>query len=466
MLRLILIFALLLPSLARADTYAASPSYYGQTGYFSSVDAACADYGAYWISQGYGVSYSMLSASYCATKNASGAVIQGKDITQSGFMCPHGGTVSGTSCVNAPACTAPQVRNVTTGACEAPSDPCAASSGQTTSGWITINKGSDATGSFCQNGCGVTVAGDGSNSEYYYTDTTITRPYTFTQTGQTCTNQPSAPAPAPSNAQPNTPPKNPPCAAGEGVMTSTSGNVRCVPSGTPSSSTAKVDYEKFKKTFPDGSTQETTRTTTTDPATGAKSSSDSVTNSPATGGGQGQAGPVGTTTGSGTNGTTQSGSAAAGSTGEKTGFCAENPNLQICKGGLNEEATQKKIADGIKSLTDPTGVTYDAITSAKQSQKSDDDLAAENEKLTQAATGLTSPNDASKTAWQAAMTSDWFAGIPASTCSPLDAQIGGWSWHWDYCPTAQKISTIAEYGMWFMFVVGVFVMLTGGRKEA
>lgn len=38
--------------------------------------------------------------------------------------CPAGGTVSGSSCINAPSCTAPQIRNTSTGMCENPPVTC------------------------------------------------------------------------------------------------------------------------------------------------------------------------------------------------------------------------------------------------------------------------------------------------------------------------------------------------------
>lgn len=45
------------------------------------------------------------------------------------YECLNGGSLSGTSCINAPPCTDPNVRNATTGACETPAVTCTA--GQT-----------------------------------------------------------------------------------------------------------------------------------------------------------------------------------------------------------------------------------------------------------------------------------------------------------------------------------------------
>ncbi|MFZ2405845.1 MAG: DUF6531 domain-containing protein, partial [Methylobacter sp.] len=56
---------------------------------------------------------------YCSTTHRSDGVFyeiaSGYHIDT--YTCPYGGTLSGTSCINAPTCTAPQTRNATTGAC-------------------------------------------------------------------------------------------------------------------------------------------------------------------------------------------------------------------------------------------------------------------------------------------------------------------------------------------------------------
>lgn len=84
--------------------------------------------------------------------------------------------------------------------------------------------------------------------------------------------------------------KEPPCAPGEGVGTSSSGKVLCVPEGTPNAPKPDVQKTVKKETYPDGSEKTTETTKTKDPSTGA---TDTKSTSTSTGG---MAGPAGTTT--------------------------------------------------------------------------------------------------------------------------------------------------------------------------
>jgi len=66
------------------------------------------------------------------------------------LSCPYGGNLSNGICVNATPCTAPQIRNATTGACETPppvtcqTTPTTTTSGSTqTLSWETLNTGSN-----------------------------------------------------------------------------------------------------------------------------------------------------------------------------------------------------------------------------------------------------------------------------------------------------------------------------------
>jgi hypothetical protein len=388
----------------------------------------------------------------------------------SGGICLYGGTAASINgvitCTNAPSCTAPQTRNAA-GVCEAPPDVCRTKPnyGQLTTAWFTSTT-ADLSGIYCSSGCRSTVSLDSTTTTEYFTDTTHTKHYNVMMNdGTTCTTGAAAPTTGGAPSPPDTP-KQPPCAASDGVMTTTSGKIHCVPEGTPSSAKPTVSQSSSTSTAPDGSKKVDTTTTTTDPQTGAKSSSTTTTISAGPGGGT-AAGTPGTSTTASGGGITQQGTPNPNNQ-EKTGFCADNPNLQICKGGLNEEATQKKISDSISKIADslnPGDTNYDAVKNAKESADATKQLDDANKTLTDAVSGVTSAGDANKSAWAQAMSTDWFAGIPASSCSPVDGQIGGRSFHLDYCPTAQKISTIAEYAMWFMFVVSTFVFLTGGRKE-
>lgn len=82
----------------------------------------------------------------------------------------------------------------------------------------------------------------------------------------------------------------PPCGAGQGVMTSSTGAVKCVPEGTPDARKPDVKVERKKETYPDNSTATTEKTTTTDPATNAEHVQEVRTSS------GGMAGAEGTTT--------------------------------------------------------------------------------------------------------------------------------------------------------------------------
>lgn len=269
------------------------------------------------------------------------------------------------------------------------------------------------------------------------------------QTGGTCTDNPVPPA------APVIPNHRPKCLPTEGVLTSSSGTVACVSSTTPSS-VPVVRTEKQTQQFPDGSTRTTETTYTKDPVSQVQDTQQTITNTPATGGGTGIAGTPGTTSTSG------SAQPSSGTDPDASDFCQKNGQLQICKGDMNLESTQKEVRDYIKSLTDAGSTPYTAIENAKQSTESDQELAAVQDELNKAADGRFEANTSEKSAWSNAMSDGWFSPIPSSTCSPYTATIGGHQWILDVCPTAEKIATISEYVIWFMLAVGVFVMLTGG----
>lgn len=58
----------------------------------------------------------------------------------------------------------------------------------------------------------------------------------------------------------------------------------------------------------------------------------------------------------------------------------------------------------------------------------------------------------------------YFEPIPMNGCSPFSANIGSYNWHFDLCPIAADVSSFASYAMWIYLAVGVFTMVTGGRR--
>lgn len=320
--------------------------------------------------------------------------------------------------------------------------------------WYSVPVGSgQAMGSYCDSGCAVSlgVAGTG-----YYTDgknNSFQRIKHYS--GASCTNEPNAPTQfTPEKPTPPVPEKKPPCAAGEGVMTSSSGTIGCVPEGTPNSNPPLVKKEKETKTNPDGTTATTETTTTRDPSTGVEQKTSTTTTKDANGN------TTGVTSSSGTSGTTSGGNP------EKPGdsdFCQKNPTLDLCTGKLNKEETQKKIADDIKSLTNPGDTSKDPLKNATHTTESENQLKTENDKFTDAAKGITDPTASSKTSWQQAMESGWFSAIPSSGCTPITGTVGGRQFTIDHCEKASQISDIMSYALWFMLVVGSFVMFTGGQ---
>ena len=180
-------------------------------------------------------------------------------------------------------------------------------------------------------------------------------------------------ASAPSQLPDSTPTDStsPPCKAGEGVLTSSSGKVACVPPGTPGSSPPKVGTKTSVEEFPDGS-KRTTETTTT--CTGdACSSTTKVTNTPgqSSGGGSGtgtgtdpgtapQSGPPGTTTK-----TTDTTAANGGSADKQAEGC--DPSKDFCGAPDVGELYSKKaetfqgplerFATGVRTSMVATGAT-------------------------------------------------------------------------------------------------------------
>ena len=365
--------------------------------------------------------------------------------------CPSGQnwTLSGTTCTR-PDCVSPEVRNTSTGICEAPVCPTSS-----TSGWYTVDKGQNIAGTYCTGGCEYSLSLDLS-APLYYTSSKKTWLYmTRYGEGKSCSG--GATAPEGVSTPPNTPEKAAPCAATEGVISNSTGKVSCVPSATPGADTAKQTQKTSTEKFSDGSSKITT-TTTTCTGEGACSTNITTTTTSNSSGVAGQAGTPGTSTKS----TDKAPS-------ETPDFCAQNPTLQICKGVMNEEATQKKIQEAIEKLSKPevsddsalSGLTFGKTTGYEDMVKSD-------ETLQKYATGELVPNGlaTAKNAWESTMASGWFDPIPMTGCTPPTFSVDGRSLDLSkWCTHADTISEIGSYALWFLFATGVFVMMTGGKRE-
>lgn len=365
------------------------------------------------------------------------------------YTCPDASyTLQGTNCVR-PDC--PNGRNPD-GSCK---NPCQAvadlMNGQTA--WYSVPVGSgNAMGSFCDSGCAVSL---GVAAPGYYTDGK-NNSYQRTKhySGKSCTNEQNAPTQNPDGKAPSEPPKNPPCASGEGVMTSSSGKVACVPSGTPNSNPPVVNKTSETTKNPDGTTKTTETTTTRDPATGVEDKQTTTTTKDANGT------TTGTTTSSGTSGSTNGGNPESPNNSD---FCQKNPGLQICKGGMNEEATQKKVLEAAEKIRDRIGEVENidevknATATPSEKQAADDKHAEALGKINDKS--FNAPAAGDQAGYRSEL-STWFDAVPMTGCQAISSTIGNRTFTLDPCPTAAKISEIAGYCLWFGLVVSGFALVT------
>lgn len=237
------------------------------------------------------------------------------------------------------------------------------------------------------------------------------------------------------------------CAGVGGSYGVFNGVTKCLTDKGNSMQKLTVDSSVSNKTNPDGSSSTTTKQKFAfkDPVTGEiKSRTESTTVE------KNASGVV-----TGTSGT------SAEANGRQSDLCANNPGLQICKGGLNEEITQKRVADALTVDTaDYTDIT-NADQNAAMAQAKQNALDATSDAISDMSKFGTSSDPAAIYHQQveAALT-NWFDPIPASTCAPVGGTIGGRSFSIDICPTAAKISEIGAYALWVMFAFGIFVMVT------
>jgi len=222
--------------------------------------------------------------------------------------CPNGGTLNGTTCVKTcpegspmqpdGSCGCAPGLHLENGSC-VPDDKCAATKDKYTSGWVSYTGDKVPTGTVCIADCNYEQ-----NIMLDQDDRIGTDGRKWAQVGQTglgtsCT---GSTTPSMEPDQKNKESKKPPCAATDGVLTTSTGKVLCVPEGTPDARKPDVKVKTKTETFPDNTTKQTTETTTRDPVTGATATSTSSTSTGKADGTEGQAGPVGTTTGVSTSG--------------------------------------------------------------------------------------------------------------------------------------------------------------------
>jgi len=327
------------------------------------------------------------------------------------------------------------------------------------SGWYSYPSSSTSGigGQYCVNGCQITLAWDLSEPTIYESATKSWRRYSGYGDGVACSSGNGLPV---SNTSPPTePPKDPPCAPGEKVIGKSDGGVNCVPANTPDADTPKVKQEQKKETFPDGSEK---NITTTETCNGTNAcSTNTVTNVTNNSAGQpGQAGPPGTTTSSGVSKNGESSE-------ENQDICKANPNLQICKGGISEETTQRKVLQELERFNNP-GATEDSELKAHAATAiaSSDAVKNQDKELAQYVAGEKTNEgiEGQKGAWASAMSSGWIDPIELGGCAPIVSHFADKIWTLDVCPTAAKISEIGAYAMWFLLAVGAFVMVTGGKQ--
>lgn len=447
----------------------------GQTGVASTPLAACAllnsnssgpGFPYYNLTQGAKDSY---NGYYCGgTSNWWGAPTTnaawgGPVYPEGNYTCPAGQnwTLSGANCTR-PDCVSPDVRDPATGICGAP--PCTAGQAASVQGWANawaicdkanincLTGAKTYPSTYCDGSCTVTVAS--ANGCYPQGTPSVDSPAPIYCTlvgalsGSSCTGN-NLPTPGTPPVVPKTPA---PCATGEGVMTTSTGKVVCVPPGTPGADNPpKVTKQSSTKNFPDGSTQVTT-TTQTCTGEGACSSTTTITNT-------GPSSSPGTTGDAGKPGTSTE--VKEKQPAETSSFCQQNPGLQMCKGGMNEEVTQKRVADAL-TVDDRN---YSDITNADQNaaaaQSKQNAIDATTGAITDMSKFGTSADPAAVYHSQVenALT-NWFDPIPVSGCQPVGGTIGNRTFSIDICPTAAKISEIGAYAMWVMFAFGILVMVT------
>lgn len=377
------------------------------------------------------------------------------------MQCPAGSTNNGGVCSGEVYSCPDSTWTLSGTTCTRPDqDPCQPKVDLGTKfGIYTFPVGSSITGSYCDGGCRLNI---GVTTQPYYTDgKTVTKVMSQTYGPGACTASDGvAPQPGLPGQTPPDPPKEPPCLPTEGVMTSSTGAVHCVPEGIPGSNTPVVTKDKTVKTNPDGTTTTTETTTTRDPATGVETKNTTTTDR----NGSGQV--TSTSSETGTKGTTQGQDPTKP---EGADFCAKNPDLQICKGGLNEEETQKKVKEGVEKVRDSLDAkdfNAESFFEGKDVSQAARDIV--DQKLQSAkgeieAFASGGPSSESFISFESEM-ANWFEPISVSGCQAFTVHVGNWVWTHDHCEVAAKISEIGAYAMWVLFAFSIFSMTTRDHR--
>lgn len=313
-------------------------SFEGMTGTLQSIaDTVCAS----WVPRNYpsltNVGGNTTSSGYfnCKTKDYTGAIgyIGGWQASRGSplYECPTG-------------YDGPKTINGTANMCES-LGKCATS--KDSEGWVSHSPSASYTGTVCIDGCNYqqssvvesTAAAQAEHETRIGKDGKVWDWVSQTALKTECSTGSEAPAPSTSGA----PGKNhtPLCGAAEGVMTSSSGKVICVPEGTPDSRKPDIQKKSSIEKFADNSTKTTETVTTTDPQTNAK---DTQTTTTTTGGLSGSAG------------TTTTSASSSGKTGSESGSCTGDNCTDNAKTGAFGEygkLWEKKYPDGAgKVVTD------------------------------------------------------------------------------------------------------------------
>lgn len=459
-LYLLLTLLLLASNQVRAETVAATTVYAnavrfyqatGRTSWFTEKAAACSSYASGWVP-----SSSDPTDLYCYNATTG----QNQGILTAKWDCPTDYTNNGTSCIkqtcpdstwalsggvcSRPDCVAPETRNPTTGLCES---ACTSKAGQESFGWLTVTVGGPSPyGSFCAAGCEQYVTGPvtapGPEPYTYYTNGKTRTEYAKWQySGGTCTGDTS---PKTATNPPVNPPKKPNCSADEGVMTTNTGSVHCVPAGTDSAQTPIVKKEVEKKVNSDNSTNTIETTTTRDPSTGAEAK---VTNTTNCVGSSCTTSSSSSSTSGGTNG------AGAPDGSQSNDLCTKNPTLDICTGKLAKEETLGKIRDSL----DPKDKLD---TSSLDTAKSDyEKKADDHKKFIDAFADKQQSDEGGMLHW--AMIPE----VSATSCVPFTGNYMGRAITMDWCDELEKIRSLAGYAFYVFTAFALFAIFAGSTSS-